>query len=522
MQNFESEMAKLINEFDPDKIDLSQKIYNFEEHEKVKINRFPLFLKIGNLKNNTLTLPALVPFLENKGITFQYGYTEEKNAILFIQNLILQIINRILPNKIAIIIYDPAFLGAHFSIISRLSSEQIQVDIVTNEERLQERFQEYIQQSEYFIKSKLAKYDGFADYWENSEDGEKEFILFFLNDSNFTRNLSVAEIIERISRNTRYNNSFFILAESTENVSNFSFFKSDFVIRNDNIFYHGLKLDLEYNSLLAKINISFTEIIDKQKQGAEKIESIEIKEGVKIPIGVNVSNNMIHFFKFGFGTDNYHAIIGGQSGKGKSVLLNTIIKKGIERYSEEDLQFLLFDCNGNEFSEFQGNPHIMDCQCTRDMNIIIEKLAILEDEFEKRTKLLQQHKSRKIEDLFEKGIKLSRIVCIIDEFQFLLNPANYKIAQFAEDILVTKIIRTGRKFGIHLIASTQSLGDLVRSSILANIPLRIALGMTKVQSSTFLAYNNYAASNLEKGQAIYNDGNGEKESNKLIRIFKIS
>ena len=35
MQNFESEMAKLINEFDPDKIDLSQKIYNFEEFKKI-------------------------------------------------------------------------------------------------------------------------------------------------------------------------------------------------------------------------------------------------------------------------------------------------------------------------------------------------------------------------------------------------------------------------------------------------------------------------------------------------------
>jgi DNA segregation ATPase FtsK/SpoIIIE-like protein len=83
------------------------------------------------------------------------------------------------------------------------------------------------------------------------------------------------------------------------------------------------------------------------------------------------------------------------------------------------------------------------------------------------------------------------------------------------------MIRTGRSFGIHLIVATQSLGDSVRRSILDNIPLRIALGMTEAQSNSFLAYNNDAAKNLDRGLAIYNDSNGEKDANKLIQVNKV-
>ena len=88
-------------------------------------------------------------------------------------------------------------------------------------------------------------------------------------------------------------------------------------------------------------------------------------------------------------------------------------------------------------------------------------------------------------------------------------------------MLVNKIIRTGRSFGIHLIVATQSLGDGVRRSILDNIPLRIALGMNESQSNSFLSYNNNSAKNLERGLAIYNNSNGELDSNELIKVDKV-
>ena len=83
--------------------------------------------------------------------------------------------------------------------------------------------------------------------------------------------------------------------------------------------------------------------------------------------------------------------------------------------------------------------------------------------------------------------------------------------------MVEKVIKIGRKFGVHLLVSTQSLGSGVRKSILDNIPLRIALGMTEDQSISFLGFKNDSATNLERGVAIYNNQNGNIRANKTVK-----
>jgi parallel beta-helix repeat protein len=61
----------------------------------------------------------------------------------------------------------------------------------------------------------------------------------------------------------------------------------------------------------------------------------------------------------------------------------------------------------------------------------------------------------------------------------------------------------------------------VRGSILNNIPLRIALGMTEWQSASFLSSKNIAAKNLERGIAVYNGNNGEMDGNEFVKVDKV-
>ena len=42
--------------------------------------------------------------------------------------------------------------------------------------------------------------------------------------------------------------------------------------------------------------------------------------------------------------------------------------------------------------------------------------------------------------------------------------------------------------------------------------------MTSSQSSSFLSFNNEKANGLEKGKAIYNSNNGDKDYNELLQI----
>ena len=65
--------------------------------------------------------------------------------------------------------------------------------------------------------------------------------------------------------------------------------------------------------------------------------------------------------------------------------------------------------------------------------------------------------------------------------------------------------------------STQSL-DGIPQNILNNIPLRIALGMTRDESYNFLEMRNDAAANLDRGIAIYNTKNGSVNHNKKVLV----
>lgn len=520
MQQFEQSMTELIQDIDPRRINLSADLYNFGDIEKANVNQLPYFLRVGKLKNNSISLPALVPFIDSKGMVYLYNNADEEHAKLYMQNILFELIGKISPNNIDIIIYDPVYLGVPFSYISQVALDNVSVELLTDEQHLLTRLQKYIQYSKEFINNKLLRFNGFLDYWVNSGDSQKQYTLFILNDSNFVRNTAITDIIGRITANTKNNNSFFILSDLDSRKQNFSFFNSEFNIEHHAPFYNELKIDLEYDKVKERIFENLHAIKGKQSQKTVTLETFDIKEGLKIPIGITLNNKKTHHFKFGNGTENYHAIIGGQSGKGKSVLLNTIIKRGMEKYRKDELRFMLFDCKGVEFNEYQGDPYVLECQSTANIPTIVEKLKVIEQEFENRRELFRQHGAKKIEDLYAKGISAYRIVCVIDEFQFLFQ-SDFKIAQFAEDLLVSKMIRTGRSFGIHLIVATQSLGDSVRRSILDNIPLRIALGMTEAQSNSFLAYNNDGAKNLERGLAIYNDSNGEKDANKLIQVDKV-
>ena len=522
METFENKMHELIEEINPRKINISNASFDFNSIQNQSFQNLPLFLNFGILRNNSIKVPALVPFVETKGIVYLYRKVELDFSKIFIQNLLFELINKITPNKIEIVIYDPTFLGSHFNMINKVNLENVNVELLTEENKLNERLLKYIEYSKELINNKLFSYDSFIDYWNKSEDSDKSYSVFVINDSNFiSNNSTTVNHINRITANTKNNNSFFILTDEESSKDKFSFFNSEFTIQNLTKYYNDLIIDLEYEKAQEKLLKNLGEIKIREEQKPIAIETHDIKDGLKIKIGTSVLKRKNFYFRFGCGTENYHAIIGGQSGKGKSVLLNTIINNTMNSYKESEVKFVLFDCKGVEFNEYKNNKFVIECQSTADISLVVEKLKIIEEEFEKRRELFKTNNVKSIEALLEKNITLNRIVCIIDEFQFLFSQSDYKIGQFAEDLLVNKIIRTGRSFGIHLIVATQSLGDGVRRSILDNIPLRIALGMNESQSNSFVSYNNNSAKNLERGLAIYNNSNGELDSNELIKVDKV-
>ncbi len=119
--------------------------------------------------------------------------------------------------------------------------------------------------------------------------------------------------------------------------------------------------------------------------------------------------------------------------------------------------------------------------------------------------------------------RMPRILLIVDEFQEFFVEDD-KIAQDVA-LLLDRLVRQGRAFGIHVILGSQTLGgaySLARST-LGQMAVRIALQCSEADAHLILSEDNTAARLLTRpGEAIYNDANGLVEGNNFFQVVWLS
>jgi len=114
---------------------------------------------------------------------------------------------------------------------------------------------------------------------------------------------------------------------------------------------------------------------------------------------------------------------------------------------------------------------------------------------------------------------MPRTLLIIDEFQEFFSEDD-KLAQDA-GLLLDRLVRQGRAFGIHVLLGSQTIGGtsgLARST-LGQMAVRIALQCSDADSQLILGDSNSAARLLSRpGEAIYNDAGGLVEANSPFQV----
>ncbi len=115
--------------------------------------------------------------------------------------------------------------------------------------------------------------------------------------------------------------------------------------------------------------------------------------------------------------------------------------------------------------------------------------------------------------------RMPRILLIVDEFQELF-VADDHVAREAS-LLMDRLVRQGRAFGMHVILGTQTLAgaySLARSTI-GQMAVRVALQCSESDAHLILSEDNTAARLLNRpGAAIYNDANGLIEGNNPFQV----
>jgi hypothetical protein len=114
---------------------------------------------------------------------------------------------------------------------------------------------------------------------------------------------------------------------------------------------------------------------------------------------------------------------------------------------------------------------------------------------------------------------MPRTLLIVDEFQEFFVEDD-KIAQEAM-LLLDRLVRQGRAFGMHVILGSQTIGgaySLARSTI-GQMGVRVALQCSESDSYLILSEDNPAARLLTRpGEAIYNDASGLLEGNSPFQV----
>lgn len=216
------------------------------------------------------------------------------------------------------------------------------------------------------------------------------------------------------------------------------------------------------------------------------LENRELSNGpgnTKILLGRNEEDNQVVYYNLD--SEDPHALIGGMTKSGKSVLLNIFIVDLIRTNTPEELRLILVDPKQVEFTRYRGIPYLDEDGIITKKERAIEKLHALVNEMERRYSLFAETGVNEINKYNRKvEAKIPRIVLIFDEFaDWMLDDEFKREASSAVQSLSGK----ARAAGIHLIVSTQRPDNSVVVPILrANLGAKFALRVDSEKNSIII------------------------------------
>lgn len=223
-----------------------------------------------------------------------------------------------------------------------------------------------------------------------------------------------------------------------------------------------------------------------------------------------------------------HGVMGGATGQGKSVALNSMIYGICYEYAPWEVRLTLSDAKIVEFKSIALNtplPHIDTVAATGDADYLLSVLETKRQEMNDTQQVFTAAGKKFGKDVkniiaFRKvtGLMLPQNILIFDEFQTM-----YKVAEKLAGKVSSEIdlfARLGRSAGYHLLLASQELGTDIPTATLNNITVRAALGCQPGVSEMILG-NDEAKTNLgKKGYLIFNlsSQNHDKSDNSLVRV----
>jgi S-DNA-T family DNA segregation ATPase FtsK/SpoIIIE len=506
--------------------------------------------RLKALTPEELRFPAFLEFPEKVSLLIKANDDGRYPAIQLLQSTMLRFLTAIPPGKVRFTIVDPVGLGQNFStfmnlkdvdellVNSRIWTEQVQIDhrLLDMTEHMENVIQTYLR-NEY---ASIEEYNVMA-----GEVAEPYRVLVIANyPANFSdtaqrRLVSIAQSGPRcgvyvlISLDTKLQNAASQLAKDLEpNCTNIVWKENRFIWKESPFEQYPLKLDTppadsELNRIVklageaAKAAKRVEVPFDVIAPTADKYWTYTSEKVVDVPLG-RAGATKFQNLLLGRGTSQ-HMLIAGKTGSGKSTLLHALITNAALMYSPKELELYLIDFKkGVEFKTYAAYslPHARVIAVESEREFGLSVLQRLDVELKRRGDLYRDAGAQDVASYRRNtGLDLPRILLLVDEFQeFFIE--DDKLSQECS-LLLDRLVRQGRAFGVHVTLGSQTLGgaySLARTTI-AQMAIRIALQCSEADSHLILSEDNAAARLLTRpGEAIYNDANGMVEGNHIFQV----
>lgn len=503
----------------------------------------------------TFTLPVSLAFPRQASLLVQTDREGREQALRTLQMVMVRLLTCLPAGRVRFTLIDPIGLGQSFAGFMHLADHDealVGGRIWTEKEQIEQRLADLTEHMETVIQKYLRNEFETIDQY-NAQAGELAEPYRFLVIADFpaafdgeaaNRLRSIANTGARcgvytlVMYDTRQPLPAGFDIESLEAVSVNLVREGDAFIWKDEVFKQfPLTLDEPPpESVLTTI----METVGRHARQAKRVEvpfeviapsedriwSARSTREVSVPMG-RLGATRLQSLSLGRGVAQ-HGLIAGKTGSGKSTLLHVLITNLALWYPPDQVEFYLVDFKkGVEFKTYATHvlPHARAIAVESDREFGLSVLQRVDAELTRRGELFRRLGVQDIEAFREADPHtiMPRTLLIIDEFQEFFAEDD-KIAQDAA-LLLDRLVRQGRAFGVHVILGSQTIGGtsgLARSTI-GQMAVRIALQCSEADSQLILGDNNSAARLLSRpGEAIYNDAGGLVEHNSPFQISWLS
>ncbi|GAB5441980.1 MAG: FtsK/SpoIIIE domain-containing protein [Fuerstiella sp.] len=504
----------------------------------------------GNVRQS-LHFPAVLRFPTDTTLLVEHDAAGRDAALSFLRTQLLKLLTIIPAGRFRLTLIDPVGLGQSFSAMMHLADfDELLINsrIWTESNQIRDQLQKVTEHMENIFQTYLrSQFETIEEY--NQSAGEVAEPYHFVVVAGFPVGFSdegarhLASILTSgprcgVHALVSWNPAItpppsFDVNDLTENAIRFRVSQSDVLpiepLPHEVKFasaveppadkYIQLVRDVgEQSKHARRVEVSFNRIAPRD----DAVWTHSTCDGIDLPIG-RAGAARLQFLRLGRGTSQ-HVLIAGKTGSGKSTFLHILITNLALHYGPNELQFYLIDFKkGVEFKTYAQHrlPHARVIAIESDREFGLSVLERLDQILQERGEL---YRESGVQDLpaYRRRFPdrpMPRLMLLIDEFQEFF-VAEDRVSSRAS-LLLDRLVRQGRAFGIHVLLGSQTLGgaySLARSTM-GQIAVRIALQCSDNDAHLILSEDNSAARLLTRpGEAICNDANGLVEGNHQFQI----